>query len=314
MHSESTSLLQPDAVAVSSSTHQGPELGFYGLDTLWLQVTGTLCNLACTHCFISCGPKNESHPIMQTNQVRDTIIEAGRYGVKEFYFTGGEPFLHPDILGISEFALRYAPLTILTNAVLITDQVAQKLAGIAAHSEYSFDLRVSIDGATPEENDPIRGKGTFQQILAGAKALQVAGINPVFTVTTVHAQYYATAGKVGFYDRLHKLGFARPRVKFIPPFSIGREKKRSKYQARNNNTVPAPEMLLHKGDLLPGEHHVLQCSSCRAVTSKGVFPCPILIEEAGSKMADTLSDAFRPIELNHPACYTCHVEGFSCTT
>jgi hypothetical protein len=48
------------------------------------------------------------------------------------------------------------------------------------------------------------------------------------------------------------------------------------------------------------------------VTAKGVYPCPILIEEPDTKMGDTLADGLKPIRLSHSACYTCHVEGFSC--
>ena len=54
-----------------------PTLNFKRLDTLWLQVTGTLCNLACLHCFISCGPKNDSHAFMTLEQVRDALAAAG---------------------------------------------------------------------------------------------------------------------------------------------------------------------------------------------------------------------------------------------
>ena len=38
-----------------------PQVPFLGLDTLWFQVAGTVCNLRCTHCFISCAPDNHSH-------------------------------------------------------------------------------------------------------------------------------------------------------------------------------------------------------------------------------------------------------------
>ena len=34
------------------------ELGH--LDELWFQVGGTVCNLDCRHCFISCSPHNHS--------------------------------------------------------------------------------------------------------------------------------------------------------------------------------------------------------------------------------------------------------------
>ena len=291
---------------VSSAAHPGPELRLADLDVLWLQVTGTVCNIACRHCFITCGPKNHSHPIMETDDVLAVLRRARELGVKEYYFTGGEPFLHPEILRLASAALAQGPLSILTNALLIDRDVAGELARLAEDSPYSLDLRVSIDGTTAEENDPVRGPGTFDRILAGARHLARAGLLPVFTVTTVHAHYSSDGGRVRFLERLRELGFRPARVKFIPPFHIGREARRSGGYDADHRLAP--------GDLVPGEEHVLLCGSSRTVTANGVYPCPILIEEHGARMSGDLDGALGPIRLNHPACATCHVEGFSCST
>ena len=101
-----------------------PELPLEALDTLWLQVTGTLCNIACKHCFISCGPKNHQHEMMTVQQVRTALDEAARQGTREYYMTGGEPFLHPAIQEIITMTLQQGPLTILTNGILIDDTMA----------------------------------------------------------------------------------------------------------------------------------------------------------------------------------------------
>lgn len=292
------------ASPAAATPHEGPELEFLGLDTLWLQLTGTVCNIACLHCFITCGPKNTSHPIMTTEHALATIREGAARGVKEYYFTGGEPFLHEDLFLIVEETLKHGPLTILTNGMLITDEVARRLGALFRASPYSLDLRISLDGVSPEENDPIRGKGTFDKILAGAQNALRHGINPIFAVTTVHAEYVEVEGRQSFMGMLRQRGFAPPRLKLIPPFKIGREQRRScGYSERE---------VLTQDDLMPDEAWTLQCGSSRMVTAKGVYPCPILIEEPGTKMGDTLADGLKPIRLSHPACYTCHVEGFSC--
>jgi len=299
------SQLEPVSLGGDSSV-PGPVLPFVGLDTLWLQVTGTVCNIACRHCFITCGPKNDSHPVMETDLIFSTLDEAAERGVKEYYFTGGEPFMHPEIFKIIAKTLEQGPLSILTNGILITDNVARELARLTESSPYSFDLRVSIDGTTPEENDPIRGKRTFEKILRGARNLLKHGINPVFTVTTVHARLAESSGRTEFLKLLRSLGFERPRLKFIPPFKLGREVRRGGGYNELEHLV--------EGDLFEGEEHSLQCGSCRIVTAKGVYPCPILIEAPGARMGDSLNDAMRPIRLDQRACYTCHVEGFTCRT
>lgn len=294
-----------------------PVLELSHLDTLWLQVTGTLCNLACLHCFISCGPKNDSHDYMTLGQVDDAIQTGAKNGVQAYYFTGGEPFLHPQIREMIELALAHGPLTILTNGLLIDDEMAAWLATKFRESRYSFDLRVSLDGITAAENDALRGRGTFEKILAAVDRLTDAGLNPVITVTTCHAADAAGSAdpaqaggsekaRRAFYDFVRARGIDAPRMKFLAPFKIGREERRGGGYKEWERLVD--------GDLLPGEEEALQCSSCRMVTSKGVYPCPILVEHEDANMGPDLEDALGPIELRHQACYTCHVQGVSCTT
>src|SRR5579863_10205586 len=66
-----------------------PSVTLRALDTLWFQVGGTVCNLACRHCFISCSPTNHTHEMMRLAEVRAHLAEAAELGVKEIYFTGG---------------------------------------------------------------------------------------------------------------------------------------------------------------------------------------------------------------------------------
>jgi AdoMet-dependent heme synthase len=53
-----------------------PRVQLASLDTLWFQVSGTLCNLACTHCFVSCSPTNRTHEPLSLETVRRYLAEA----------------------------------------------------------------------------------------------------------------------------------------------------------------------------------------------------------------------------------------------
>lgn len=283
-----------------------PALALDALDTLWLQVTGTICNIACLHCFISCGPKNHEHEMMTVQQVRTALDEGREQGVREYYFTGGEPFLHPDIRELITMTLHQGPLSILTNGILIDDGMAAWLGETFRASAYSLDLRVSLDGRTAQDNDKVRGKGTYQQIIAGIKRLAHNGINPVITVTEVRASMGRPEERTAFMDFVRTLGLEKPRLKFLTPFLIGREERRTRGYREDE--------LLHEGDLQPGEAQKLQCSSCRMVTDNGVYPCPLLINIPAAKMGDTLQDGLRSIKLAWQPCYTCHVYGVTCRT
>src|ERR1700694_3712666 len=105
--------------------------------------------------------------MLTLEQVRERLAEAIPLGVREYYFTGGEPFMNPEILPMLEETLRQGPASVLTNGLLLSQNGCRKLKRLSDESEYSLDIRISIDGYTAEANDPIRGAGTFEKILLG---------------------------------------------------------------------------------------------------------------------------------------------------
>lgn len=246
------------------------------LDTLWFQVAGTLCNLKCTHCFISCSPTNHSHEILTLLQVRQRLLEALSLGTREYYFTGGEPFMVPEILAMIEEALRQGPVSVLTNGLLLTPPRCHKLKQLFDSSEYSLDIRISIDGYTAQVNDPIRGEGSFEKILGGIRNLADAGMSPVITVTEACGEAASPAGREKFLAWMREIGLPRPRLKILSLFRIGAEERRLRaYESWES---------LRGRHLTAEEGEKLQCSSCRMVTSKGVYVCPILIDEPAARM------------------------------
>jgi len=276
------------------------------LDTLWFQVAGTLCNLKCTHCFISCSPTNHSHEMLTLDDVKWRLAEAVPLGVREYYFTGGEPFMVPEMLSMIAAALAQGPVSVLTNGLLLTPDRCRRLKELSDASEYSLDLRISIDGYTAAANDPIRGAGTFDRILEGIRNLAAAGLNPVITVTEACSEAASAEGRGRFLDWMRQIGLPRPRLKVLSLFRIGAEESRLRAYASWES--------LRGRELTREESEQLQCSSCRMVTSKGVYVCPILIDEPRARMGETLSETLRPFELAYSACFTCHEYGVTCRT
>jgi molybdenum cofactor biosynthesis enzyme MoaA len=283
-----------------------PEVALKSLDTLWFQVGGTVCNLACTHCFVSCSPTNHTHEFLSLAEVQRYLGEASRLGVREYYFTGGEPFLNPEMEAILEATLAVGPACVLTNGLLLDPARCARLKALAGKAEYSLDLRVSMDGYDSASNDPIRGAGTFERILAGVRNLHEAGLNPVITVTEVCREATTDSGKERFFALLRAMGIERPRLKVLPVFQIGAEAERGgAYESWQQ---------LKAGDVPEEGWDHLQCSACRMVTDQGVWVCPILVNEPSAKMGETLADTLGAFPLEHPACWTCHVYGVSCRT
>lgn len=277
-----------------------------GLETVWFQVAGTICNLRCAHCFISCAPDNHSHAMLGLEEVRRYLREAVRLGVREYYFTGGEPFMNHELPAILEETLRVGPATVLTNGLFLDPDRCAALRSIADGSGYSLEIRVSLDGWGPEDHDRIRGPGTFVRTLEGIRNLWHGRLNPVITVTEAAEGVGSPEGRSRFLEMIRDLGLPRPRLKILPLWRIGAEEKRSGgYHSRERLSAAA----VTREDL-----ERLQCASGRMVSSRGVFVCPILIEEPRARMGTTLQETLRRFDLAYSACVTCHVSGVTCRT
>jgi molybdenum cofactor biosynthesis enzyme MoaA len=282
-----------------------PEVSLAHLDHLWFQVAGTLCNLTCSHCFISCSPHNHSFGFLDLDTVRRALDESVRLGVKEYYFTGGEPFLNRDMVPILELTLRYGPATVLTNGTVFKEEWLQRLARADAESPYSLEFRVSLDGCAAETNDPIRGAGTFDRTLRGVRQLLAHGFLPILTVTrTSDGQDDGDLFR-GFVRLLRDNGYDRPRIKVLPTLRIGAEERRQRGYRDEERVTPEMMEGFDLGQLI--------CHHSRVVTDRGVYVCPILIEAADARLGATLQESQRPYALRHHACSTCYQYGALCS-
>ncbi|HEV2054447.1 MAG TPA: radical SAM protein [Methylomirabilota bacterium] len=279
-----------------------PVVPFLRLSALWIQITGTWCNLECTHCINASGPDEPWLKPIAPEVARAAMREADELGVKEIYFTGGEPFLHGEILALLADALVVAPTTVLTNGTLIDEAMADRLAALARAAAYSLEIRVSLDDTDPEKNDRVRGAGAFNKAVRAIQLLHERGLLPIVTATEITSHEHA--GGRGMYERfrgfLAGLGIEKPRVKILPVFALGRLSREGGRR-------------LTEEDLEGFERGTLQCSESRVVADGGVYACPILAGLPGAKLSDGgLEASFRDAPLYHPSCVTCHETGMTC--
>jgi MoaA/NifB/PqqE/SkfB family radical SAM enzyme len=281
-----------------------PAVNLEHLDDLWFQVAGTLCNLECRHCFISCSPHNHTFGFLTLEAVHRALEESVGLGVKEYYFTGGEPFLNRDMPAMLELTLRYGPATVLTNGTVLKEEWLRRLRRAEEDSPYSLEFRVSLDGFSTADNDPVRGAGTFDRILRGLRLLVAHDFLPIVTVTRTRDDQDDAELVAGFVRLLREQGYDRPRLKILPTLRIGAETQRQRgYHADERVTVEMME------GYDPGR---LICSHSRVVTDRGVYVCPILIEAPDARLGETLRGSLAPYPLRHHACYTCYQYGALC--
>ena len=286
------------------SHQRQPLVALQSLDELWFQVSGTLCNLTCNHCFISCSPHNHSFGYLSEQQIRQQVMQGLELGVKEIYFTGGEPFLHPAMTEIIEWVLPRAPVSLLTNATILKPEWLTRLQRAAANSRYSLEFRVSVDGFTAEINDPIRGAGTFARAVRGIQTLVEYGFLPIITAARTWPELEDSVHIQGFTQLLLGLGYSRPRIKLLPALKLGAEIARNCGYAEHEK-VTAEMMESFDSDKL-------LCSKARIVTSRGVHVCPILIDLPESRLSADLSGSLNAFPIIYGACSTCYQYGSIC--
>jgi hypothetical protein len=266
--------------------------------------------LECTHCFIACSPTNHHLKFLDPDTVYRYLDEATQLGMRDVYFTGGEPFLHKQILPMLARALQIAPTTVLTNGTLITPAVAEALVALEAASPYSLEIRVSLDDVDEARNDAVRGKGAQAKALRALRLLHDRGLVPIVTVTEYFYETTASSGQPGegsgfyqqFRDFLLAQGLTKPRLKVIPVFAMG----------KLESTQPIASYVTPQ--MLQGfDFTSLQCTQSRMVADGGVYACPILVGEPGALLSkESLHDATQPCALYHTACHTCYITGMTC--
>jgi mycofactocin radical SAM maturase len=143
----------------------------YGLDApicLTWELTYA-CNLECAHCLSSSGRRDPRE--LTTEQCEAVIDELQRMQVFYVNIGGGEPTMRPDFWHLLEYAVDHqVGVKFSTNGVRITPERARFLAG----TDY-VDVQISLDGATADVNDYVRGPGSYDTALTALQNLQDAG-------------------------------------------------------------------------------------------------------------------------------------------
>jgi mycofactocin radical SAM maturase len=135
------------------------------------------CNLRCEHCLSASG--NKATRELSFEECCRTIDRLAAMKVFQVNIGGGEPFIRKDFLDFLTYAHNKRVVTcVSTNGTLIDPDLASHLAELKM-----LYLQLSLDGATAEVNDRIRGKGTYEMILAAADCL--ASNRVAFSINTV---------------------------------------------------------------------------------------------------------------------------------
>ena len=131
------------------------------------------CNLACDYCVVASSPTARRRQI-GAERFRALIDEALAEDFTELYVTGGEPFVHPEMVEMIEYASDRLETVVLTNAMLFTGRRGRGLERLAGRERLT--LQSSVDGVRPETHDLWRGAGSWERAMEGLRFAHGLGL------------------------------------------------------------------------------------------------------------------------------------------
>lgn len=282
-------------------------------ETLWFN-TGTLCNIECLNCYIESSPKNDRLVYITADEVRAYLdqIEERNWPIREIAFTGGEPFMNPEMNSMARAALeRGYEVLILTNAMqpMMRKSVRADLLELAEEYPNKLTLRISVDHWSQSLHDKERGTGTFARTVEGMKWLRDHEIRMTVAGRTVWGEtdqesrdgYRALYAEHGF-----KIDADSQMETVLFP--------------EMDETAEVPEITTGCWDILNTSPDAMMCASSRMVVkrkgakSPSVLACTLLPYTPEFELGETLAEAEKDVTLNHPHCAKfCVLGGASCS-
>lgn len=282
-----------------------------GLDTLWFN-TGTLCNLACINCYIESSPRNDALVYISRAETRVFLDEAASlaHRPREIGFTGGEPFMNPDMIAMAGDALDLGfSVLILTNAMKPMHHVKAALDRLRLAHPGRLSLRVSLDGYKPETHEELRGPRSWTPTLEGVDWLCAQGFDVSIAGRTIWGEDEPLT-RAGFAALFAAQGWA---IDALDP-------ARLVLFPEMDDVTDVPEITTSCWGILDKSPAAIMCANSRMVVkAKGapaphVVSCTLLPYDTEFAMGATLADALKPVSLNHRFCAQfCVLGGASCS-
>lgn len=281
------------------------------LETLWFN-TGTLCNLACEHCYIESSPTNDRLAwltVAEAARYLDEIIR-DRLPTRMIGLTGGEPFMNPDCPRMIEDALsRGFEVLVLTNAMRPMARCRPALVDLRRRFGERLTLRVSIDHYGPAVHERERGPRSWQPTLDGLRWLAADG----FRVQV------ATRRLSGESEPALRAGFARLFAEHGLPIDA-QDPVALVVFPEMDARLDVPEITEACWAILGKSPADVMCASSRMVIKRrgaaapAVVACTLLPDDPQFELGRTLAEASGPVALNHPHCAKfCVLGGSACS-
>ena len=300
-------MVQPKEHTPWLHTSQGDPRGYIQpqkLSELWFH-TGTTCNLSCSFCLEGSKPGDNRLNALTLDEIKPLILEAREYQVQRFSFTGGEPFMIPEMIDILDYALDHQPCFVLTNG---TKPLLNRLKNIVplSHKKNALSFRISIDFPDKDLHEQERGKGNFELAFQSLRQLSDAG----FQISVarqirkgddnVEEKFREFFKRYGIAEDTETVAFPD----FLTPGSIPE--------------VPEITESCMTKYLTEEQRSAMMCNYSKMILKKDgkirVYSCTLVDDDPAYDQGSSLKEAMEQrVMLKHHRCYSCFSFGASCS-
>jgi Radical SAM superfamily/4Fe-4S single cluster domain len=281
------------------------------LETLWFN-TGTLCNLTCRNCYIESSPRNDRLAFLTRDDVGKYLDEIARDGLptRLIGFTGGEPFMNPDIVAmLGDVLSRGFDALVLTNAMKPMRKLRPQLLALHETHGARLRIRVSLDHSAPAVHEAERGRRSWAPAIDGLVWLARNG----FAIDVAGRRFSGEA------EADLRAGFARLFAELEVPVDAD-DPVRLMLFPEMDAQRDVPEITTACWDILHKSPDDVMCASSRMVVKRRgaaeptVLACTLLAYDPQFELGRTLAKAARPVALNHAYCASfCVLGGAACS-
>jgi uncharacterized Fe-S cluster-containing radical SAM superfamily protein len=281
------------------------------LETLWFN-TGTLCNLTCQNCYIESSPKNDRLVYLSAAEITRYLDEIERLGLgtELIGFTGGEPFMNPDLPEMLEDVLsRGLDAIVLTNAMKPMHHKKRALLALRERHGDRLTLRVSLDHYGAAVHELERGARSWTPTINGLKWLAEHGFH-----INVASRYLSGESEAPL-----RAGFRRLFAELDLPLDADDPVALMLFPEMDA-TVDVPEITTACWGILHKSPDSVMCATSRMVvkhkgaTDPSVVACTLLPYDPLWDLGPSLAGALGSVPLNHPHCAKfCVLGGAACS-
>ena len=296
---------------VTAAGERRAQVALKALETLWFN-TGTLCNLTCGHCYIESSPKNDRLVYLTATEVAEYLDEIAASGLptRLIGFTGGEPFMNPELPAMLQDALsRGFDALVLTNAMKPMAKCRAALLELKERYGGRLTIRVSIDHYGRAVHEEERGRRSWKPTIEGLCWLANNGFS-------LHVASRRLSGET---EAEIRDGFARL-FDALGVMIDAADPVRLMVFPEMDAAADVPEITESCWELLGKSPESVMCASARMVVKRkgvphpAVLACTLLPYDERFELGPTLAGASGAVPLNHPHCAKfCVLGGGACS-